>query len=64
MVRVLTLAEQAGCKFTCGNDAHKMADFDKAYLCAKMADDARISEPDLYDFSKWEKRLQHRITAE
>ena len=44
MVRVLSLARQAGCKFTRGTDAHKMADFDKAYLCSKMADDAGITE--------------------
>ena len=59
MVRVLSLAKQAGCKFTCGTDAHKMADFDKACLCSKMADDAGITEQDLYDFSKWEKHPRH-----
>lgn len=56
MVRVFTLAKQAGCKFTFGTDAHKMADFDKAPLCGKMADDAGITEADMYDFSPWQAR--------
>ena len=56
MVRIFTLAKQAGCKFTFGTDAHKMTDFDRAPLCGKMADDAGITEQDLYDFSKWTKK--------
>jgi len=55
-VRVFTLAKQAGCKFTMGTDAHKMADFDLAPLCGKMADEAGITEADLMDFSRWTKR--------
>ena len=56
MVRIFTLAKRAGCKFTCGTDAHKMTDFDRAPLCGKMADDAGITEQDLYDFSEWTKK--------
>lgn len=53
MVRIFTLARQAGCKFTMGTDAHKLSDFDLAPLCGKMADQAGITEADLYDFSRF-----------
>ena len=56
LLRVFSLAKQAGCKFTFGSDAHKMEHFNYDYLSAKMADEAGITEQDIFDFSKWERK--------